>query len=285
MSQQHLALPLSAYNLHEWPEFCLQLLFRPNTHPIPVGTAPQGVRWHRGPLYVEEYRSDTEPQLIDTDAPHRVVVWRRLTKSGPVPGWWQWSNKPEITIGFHVLNEEPYWHQWKKTARYYRKQWLEKYANKQYVIKRISLDDFCVAYARSTVAEEIPTLEIERLKERMAHSASSPLWGVIRLSDHQVVAGLAAIDSVENFGSYYSSGFYHASVRNDPVMTGLIDHWFLESAQRGIRILHLGIFLKKEGGGTERGDSISLFKSRFVTDYLTYQAPLLRLAWGTRRRK
>lgn len=278
--------PRQAYSPFEWPEYAFYSSLPPQFHPEHVGVRPDGARWGLWPLYFEEYRSDEEPVLTDSDptgtAPNRLILWQRPFRTD-VPVGWHYSpfEKAGVCIGYHDNLREDYVQRWNHRTRNYLSRWKTRHLGTDYMIEDISYEEFAAAYARSTVAKEVPRHELTKLQLRLhLFPDSVHMWGVRRHSDAVVVAGITTFDSTLNKASHYGMGFYQRLGNHDPVMIGLMDYWFAHSLKAGLKVLHFGIFLKPEDSGSKRAHSISLFKAQFITDYLVYQRPLYRFVKG-----
>lgn len=276
-------IPAGAFSPFEWPEYYFPCIFRPVTKPQLAGTNPRGARRGIWPLYIEEYRSDVEPLVTNSDsahiAPSRLMFWYRLSRDDIPSGWIRIPfAKKKLWIGFHVLTQD-YYRSWKKTAQYYRARFTRRDLGVRYTIVPVSYDAFVAAFANSTVAREIPSLELRKLSIRMKTFPDCiSLWGVKRLQDGAIVAGLYAFDSPSNKASHYGCGFYLPEVRSDHLMVALMDNWFSASLQKSLRVLHLGMFLPPHSKQRGRDTTISDFKSQFITHYHAYQPPLMRFA-------
>ncbi len=268
-------LPNSAYNPFEWIEYCFPSLIHEGLRPKQINNTSIGVRWGIWCLHFEEYRSDNEPLVNESDAPSRVIFWRRVGRTDIPKGWHRTHGLiGQVYIGYHILSAN-YELKWRQTAQQRRRLWYRKFLNKQYEIVPLNFLDFCTAFASSTVAKEIPTLELDKLRQRLKAGVEIYTWGARRISDGKILAGLASFESPKNHASEYSCGFYLEEGRRDSLMIGLIDHWFSESLQKGRKILHLGTF-QAPGETWKRGTGISSFKAQFATNYLLFQPALWR---------
>jgi len=272
-------IPATAYSPFEWPEYNLSLAYPAFVHAKNIGTNPHGVRIGVWPIYIDEYRSDTEP--TPQKGPVQLVQWHRLTRTDTPPGWWQLPHaQPELYIGIYNDLRPGYTNNWKKTAAYYSRQVKKRLLDQEYRIESLDFNIFAEAFAHSTVAREIPTLEIRKLQKRLElFPQSISMWGMRRISDNKIVAGFSAFDSAHNKASQYGCSFYLPEVYRDNLVVGLIDHWFEVSIHKQIRVLHFGLFAPK-GQGTGRAKTISDFKSKFITHHIAYQPPLWRLTGG-----
>jgi len=273
-------LPQEAFSPFEWPEYLFPTTFRHFLKPIDVGTRPPGVYQGIWPLYIEEYRSDKEPALTNIITPRsalpRLMLWRPLTRTD-IPAGWRHAPfaKKGPWIGFTMLTPA-YFETWHKNAHYYRNRFIRREQEVRYTIIPISYEQFATAFAQSTVAKEIPTLELQKLKIRLEKFPDRvTVVGVQRIEDGKIVAGLSAFDSPANKATHYGCGFYLHEVRSDHLMVALMDKWFSISVAKGLRVLHLGVFSSPHSKG--RAKSISEFKSQFVTHLHPFQPALVRL--------
>ena len=148
-----------------------------------------------------------------------------------------------------------------------------------YTIVPLAYEEFKEAYQKSAVAKEAPLLE--RLASRLKLFPNAiKLWGVRRVSDRAIVAGIAVINSRAHKASYYAHAFYLKEAAKDRPMIALIDHWFLTSLEAGLQVLHFGSCLLAPELGARRGYDISLFKAQFITGYYSYQRPVYRFMRG-----
>jgi len=247
--------------------------------PKSIGNKPLGVRIGVWPLSLDEYRSDTEP--LSTAGPLRFVQWHRVTRTDTPPGWWKLPGETsQLCIGIHNNLNSNYTAQWKKNAAYYSRHFKQTLRGSIYEIQKINFTEFASAFAYSTVAKDIPTLEIQKLKKRLElFPEKVSLVGVLRKSDNKLVAGINTFDSPQNKASHYGCGFYLPEVAKDHLMVSLMDEWFNLSVQKKLRVLHFGLFTPP-GTGTGRSKTISDFKAQFVTHYIEYQPPLWQLTRG-----
>jgi hypothetical protein len=273
-------LPPAAYNPFEWPEYYLPCVYPSRFNPVPTPTLG-GAMWHQGPVTIETYRTDIEPPLA-VSSRHRLIFWHRPLREDTPKGWHRTLNGGGMTyIGYHLLQQN-FLERWKKRARQYARHWQRNLIHSPFKIVPLSFDEFADAFAGSTVATEIPTLELDKLRLRLTRFPTRVfLWGVKDTATGTIAAGLSAFDSPTNRASHYSCGFYLPSYRAQHLMVVLMDHWFNESLSKGFKVLHFGTFLGP-GDIWKRGKNISHFKAQFVTNYILYKRPLWRFV---RRKK
>ena len=268
-----------AYSPFEWQEYNLSLTYPAFVRAKKIGINPPGARMGIWPMYIDEYRSNKEP--IPQQGPLQLMQWHRLTRTDTPPGWWQLPKaQSELCIGLYNDLSAGYTSHWKKTAAYYSRQVKKRLLNKEYYIESLDFNTFAESFTHSTVAREIQTLEIHKLKKRLElFPQNVTMWGMRQTTDNKLLAGFSAFDSPHNKASQYGCSFYLPEAHRDNLMVGLIDHWFEVSLQKKLRVLHFGLFTPK-GHGVGRAKTISDFKSKFITHYIAYQPPLWRLMGG-----
>jgi hypothetical protein len=279
-------LPQGFIPREQWPEYLLTASPPPTFKPEAVGENPRGMRWGLWPLTFEEYITDLEPDLAVSDPDHlarnRIVLWRRLTRTDIPKGWHQFSKKPSRLEGIAEIKNADYWRRWDESARRYRRRWVTNCLNKIYTIAEVPYEEFAHAYMQSTVVKKVgrETLNIakRRIEQEKNELRFTECWGVRRMSDDMLMAGMVITNSPSCGGSYYLCGFYKAEVGEDPLMMGLMDNWFSISLKRGIRFLHFGGFWIK--GDPKNWKGFSIFKSKFGLFYLYYPPLLLRIVRG-----
>lgn len=282
------SLPEGFEPKEQWAEYPLDSLPFTFCNPRIIGSDPRGLRWNLGPLYIEEYISDKEPDLALSDratpAPLRLIFWRRLTTSAHPEGWHRSvSLAPSSGIeGFATLAPgEEYWKKWSESARRYRRHWLQEFADARYRIEEGTFEQFALGYRHSTVAKKTlrESLQITRDYEKGAPERMR-YWIARRLSDGTIVAGLSVITSPSAKSAYYATGFYHKDIGDDPVMIGLMDHWHRVGAEEGYTYLHFGNFWFPGQSKSFRG--FSAFKAKFGLRYIAYRPTLWRFRRGSR---
>lgn len=231
------------------------------------------------PLYFEEYVGDNEPVIHPSlSEPARIVLWRRCTTTGTVPGWITLSRKPSWMEGYADITPE-YRATWSKSARYDANKWHRDSAGK-HAIERVSFEEFSKAYLASSVGKRLEDsrLQVMRRKSLGAYAESVSFVVARHLESGETVAGMGIIDSQSRDESFYYCGFFRSSGAKSNAMTGLIDHWFKSSLERGFVRLHFGQFWIQGESLDRRG--FSDFKAKFGIKYIVCQPPLWRFVWG-----
>lgn len=279
-------LPEGFVPYQQWPEYHTAADIPKILHPIAVGKNPTGTRRGIWPLFVEEYVSDTEPDLLQSDpdqtAPNRIIKWHRVVRQDIPHGWRAFLQTPSRIEGFaEVFPHDAYWTHWSESARRYRKKWTQEFLGKKYTIEPIPFEEFAASYKQGTISNTVKKIFLEKLALKLLLSKDSEtitLWGVRDIQTARVVAGMATITSPQHKASYYLCGFIHPAAEHDPVMLGVMDHWFGMAQKNGILFLHFGCFWKKGDPVSWKG--FSTFKSKFGLQYIAYPPILVRIARG-----
>ena len=273
-------LPLGFVPYQQWPEYGFEFDAAPGLRSKKVGTHPTGARRSIGPLCVEEYVSDIEPDLSQSDtdhsAPGRMVVWRRLVRTDKPKGWHVFSKRPSRVEGFlEIASTGEYWKSWSKIARHERTLWRAHMSEGSYAIKEISWEDFSAGYTHSTVAQKIGLDLLNATgKKWSARPEHITFWGAYNTQKNILIAGIATVQSPQHEGSYYQCGFMTAHASETFAMIGLIDHWCTFAQEKNLRFLQLGRFWTRGESSTWKG--FSLFKSKFRPAMIAYPPVLLR---------
>lgn len=277
-----LELPPDFAPREQWPEFSLASIPPPQLNPQEVGTAPKGLRWGIWPLYFESYTSDTEPDLAKSDArgdaPSRIIIWHRITRTDAPHGWRAFSQRGSRTESYaELVPGEDYAHAWSESARRYRNKWRREYLGVKYSIEALAYEQFKVAYMQSPTFKKTGEKPLDILRRNIRGRAPSRIWGVLHLESGELAAGMAVMDSPAEHASYYACGFIRQEWSADPLMTGLMEHWFSESARTDIQLLHLGEFWQEGKPADWKG--FSQFKSGFGARLIPYPPALVRFAF------
>jgi hypothetical protein len=267
---------------HQWPEYDLVSDAPPFLGPRLVGKNPLGMYRRIWPIVVEEYISDEEPVLADSDPGHvslnRGLIWQRIFRTDIPHGWRRLSLRPPQLEGFAILDTANYSTKWSESARRYRRKWRTEFLNISYTIEQISLDEFLVAYMQSPIKNDTKTMYRDIAKRKIEKGAGLDIWAVRHTESGEIAAGMMYITSPTCHGSYYLCGFILEKYRDTPVMVGLVDAWHERSLAGGIRFLHFGRFWQK--GDPKDWKGFSLFKSKFGLHYISYPPALWRFARG-----
>lgn len=268
----------------QWPEYDLASDAPNFLGPRLVGKKPKGMYRRLWPIVVEEYISNDEPVLEDSDpqgiALNRMLIWQRPTRSDVPKGWWTMSKETTRLDGFAHLKEADYWKGWSESARRYRRKWFAEHSNTTHTIELVSYGEFEAAYKKSSVWKVVKRVLLDIIKRKLSSPAAPhvELWGARSVHSGNVVAGMATLTSPSCKGSYYISGFITPEGEADPVMIGLMDNWFSLSLSRGIAFLHFGGFWIP--GNPKNWKGFSIFKQKFGLSYIAWQPALFRFRKG-----
>lgn len=232
-----------------------------------------GMRWHYGPLWMEAYTSDVQPELDET-AHGRMVIWQPITKTGKPAGWHRsWIQMNPQQHGFVDLKDKPeYWKDWTDHAQRHRKKWLK---DDRYEIVEVPLKDFAAAYHKTG---KLPMLRRDflRLVERrlVRHGSDVHLFGARDKATGEIISGLATCDLPDTSHSMHVVAFIHPKFEKTSVGTGIIDHWFAHCRARGIRFPHFGLLWAP--GDPNGWKGYSKFKRQFNPHLILYPRPLIK---------
>ncbi len=279
-------LPDGFVPYQQWSEHNACADVPPFMHPEQVGTSPIGRRWGLWPIMFEEYVSDTEPDLSVSDpqckANNRIILWRRLTRNDIPKGWHQPSRTSSKLEGFFELRpDEEYWKKWSKSARYDRRRWHTELLNKKYIIESITIEEFEQTYTKSSIAQKIGKDIFYILKRKALDKNTAQyveLFGIRVIKTGEVIACMGIIHSPTRNASYYQAGCIRDTTMSEPIMLGLIDHWFAHEVTRSTRFLHAGYSWQK--GETKSWKGFSQFKAKFGLCYIACSPLLVRFMRG-----
>lgn len=267
---------------YQWPEYDLESDAPPFMRPYSTGKDPKGLNRGIWPIVIEEYVSDKEPVLADSDpggtARNRIVVWQRVFKQDASADWKLFFIKDKRLEGFAIVDGKDYTARWSESARRYLRKWKKEYEHTAYQIEPATLEVFLAGYAQGSVRKDIRAMYTSTLERKVARGANVDLWIVRHLSSGDIAAGMAFINSPSCKGSYYLCGFVSPSHEHVPAMIGLIDAWYQRAHAQGIRFLHFGRFWQK--GDPKDWKGFSQFKAKFGLRYIAFPPALSRFMPG-----
>jgi len=277
-------LPHGFVPLQQWPEYDLAHLPLPTFNPELIDAEFRGIRWGFWPLMFEEYVGDTEPNMSRSDptrhARNRVVMWRTLVRTDVPKGWHRIGHKISKLEGFAEITDLPYCSHWDESAKRYRNKWLRDHSGKTYHIEPIGYDEFRAAHAHSLVSKTIKSFFADQISRQSQGNTKRyyEFHAVKHTKTGQIAAAMCVLNSPTHKASYYVTGFYNPEHADVPAMIALMDRWFKESQECGIRFLHFGEFWIP--GKPKSWKGFSLFKSKFGLQYIAHPPVLLRFAPG-----
>lgn len=276
--------PLDPFELFQFSAYAPESYYDAIFRPTGIGECPRGVLRLIGPIALAEYRAIQEPELASAAARTALLgtllIWKPPAGQ-PIPKRWtraSWLSEP-LHIGYHAVLTQAYAQHWKKSARNALARWKRTKAG-LYSIVEVDYGTFADACRQSTLPASVADTELARLllRQRRAEGAAH-LYVARRRRDGAVGAGLAAINDTARRASFYSCGFMLEEMREDGLMTALMDHWFSMSVQQGLRVLHLGL-MADPSRARGKPASISRFKEQFTTGSVAYADTYLRFVPG-----
>ncbi len=250
-----------------------------------VGKNPRGIRYASWPFCFEEYVGDTEPDLEESRtgrlARNRWILWKRVSKTAVPSGWRVLEWRPWRIDGVFALTERPYQESWNADAIRNSKRWRRKFLGTEFSVEPVTFGRFCDAYKKSTVAAKVGTIYLDSLSQKraMLPAESHPeLWGVRRISNGEIVAGVALHFFAEERTSVHECPFMLPSAGKVSDPTGLDDHWFAECVRRRMRTL-VTPYLWRAGDPSE-WIGPSDFKTHFGFQPVEYPPTLIRFVRG-----
>lgn len=238
-----------------------------------------GMRWHFGPVWIEAYTTDVQPE-IDRSAPSRLVIWQPITKLSKPAGWHRsWVQMNPQQHGFADLRgKTEYWKDWTAHAQRHRKKWLK---DDRFETVEVALPEFAAAYNATGKLPMIRKDFIRLLERRIRrHGDNVHLFAARERTTGRIISGLGVVDVPDVSLSMHLVAFIHPKFEKTSVGTGLIDRWYAHCLEAGIRFPHFGLVWTPGDPGSWKG--YSKFKRQFNLHLLRYPAPLVRIV---KRRK
>jgi hypothetical protein len=268
---------------HQWPEYGLAADVPLFLKPRVTGKDPVGMYRRFWPIVIEEYISDKEPVLKDSDpegiAANRMIIWQRLFRTdAPPQGWRVYGHKPMQLEGFAIVDDANYQARWSESARRYARKWDAQYVGKEFTIEDITEEEFLSHYKHSDIKPYIRKIYAEMVARKRASGAHIRFIGARHLASKDIAAAMAVIDSPTHSGSHYLCGFIKKQYEDVPAMVGLMDAWYAQCLERGIRFLHFGRFWQE--GDPYEWKGFSLFKAKFGLHYISYPPALWQFVRG-----
>ena len=271
----------------EWPEFNQQFKFTKIMHPEYIGD-PRGFKRRLGPLCVETYITDREPQVVreKTDTLIRIIIWQPLVRRD-IPS--DWSTNTFVIKTFHHLIEnkiglallsktKKYYDLWAPQEQRRRRTWMKESEKGLYDIISLSTDEFWNYYSKSETWKKINSFDREIIRFKMdSDIGKSPTIRyrcVVDKSNNSIVAGLASIYSPSCRAVYYFIPFLYIEGHGKAVMTGLIDDLFQFAESMKCSNVQFGQFWTKGRPDNWRG--FSEFKAKFCTDFIEFPPALVK---------
>lgn len=230
-----------------------------------------GARTRVGPLTLEKYVGDEEPKLEPVSP--RLAIWQPITRTDAAPGWRRsWIQMNARLTGFTDLESAPDIHTtWSSQAQRHLKDWKKQ---NEYHIVEPSLEDFLAAYRRAPMQSSLKRLFEKILREKITRHGSHVRWFGVRRGTSPLEAGFATLDVPESQQSIHLISFILPSVKASGAGAGMIDYWFTQSKQRGLRFMDFDLFYAP--GDPKSWQGFSQFKKQFGVTFIRYPGPLIR---------
>lgn len=232
-----------------------------------------GIRMPLGPICLEIYRGDQEPQLIP-DEKRRLVFWYPTSFTGKPSGWYRFPIQLDRgKTGFtQVEPTEAYWLCWSSQARRHRQAW---YKQSRFILCTPSLDEYLDAYTHCRLDPGLVKSFSRAIQHKAKqHGERLKLLGVRDSVTGLLIAGLATLDLPDIAQSMHVTSFILDEGRTTPAGTALIDAWFSQGRQRGIRFFEFDGFWAP--GDPKKWKKYSAFKQQFGVYFIVYPKPLVR---------
>lgn len=267
-----------------WPEYEAASMPRSPSTREKIDADPPGIRWGIWPLYFEEYISDKEPDLVAGSAQgkllfSRFVAWRRIERTDIPKGWRAFSKRPWRVDGF-VDVEKNYRDKWSPQARRNIRLWEKRYAQ-EYVLEKISIEEYKEAYAQSTVRKKIGFDAfniLERKEQQKETSQYRELWGIRSKATGMIIAGISFCFSPTANRCVYEAPFILPEAKKTYAMTALIDHWFASTLAHNMSQVVFSSFWQP--GEASSWKNFSAFKSQFNPTCVGYPPTLWKFVRG-----
>ncbi|MDP2104104.1 MAG: GNAT family N-acetyltransferase [Candidatus Gracilibacteria bacterium] len=182
-------------------------------------------------------RIDTEPTrelLAPHGWTHGMVIWIPFQRRDIPPGWRKLAVATHFTrIGFVRIDDEKYSTKWNERAQRARKKFL---AHADIRIESVDPDAFIKAFSAAKVRHLFKSDYVKYYQKLTSINAKSVRSYLCYHLD-QPIAGLAVHDYNGN-SSVHLVAFTSNEARPYQAGTGLIDRWFADSVEMGIRYIN-----------------------------------------------
>lgn len=239
-----------------------------------------GARYRMGPFDIETYFSDQEPSISPAGR-HRLVVWQPITQLDVPKGWWRFpaglNARQHGVVGLgnrgRELGTGEYWKDWSGHAQRHRRKWLRDGAHE---IAEADPDAYVAAYRASG---RLPLLREDFVgiirRRRLSHGKDMRLLVAREKATGRIVAGLGVLDLPGIKTSMHVTAFISPGAERTSAGHGLIDAWFRQSLERGLKFLHLGLVWYPGDPLGWRG--YSRFKRQFAPTLIVYPTALVKI--------
>lgn len=190
---------------------------------------------------------DQEPNskiLSSLDIYHGILFWSPLRRV-EMPKWW--FRLPKILIkwfvhashtSFSILDRPDYWEKWSPSARAHRRKVLSARENgKIRIIKLNEWKEYLDTYIQTIVPDPYKEYLIHWCQEMIIPETHKNLRIYLAFIENRALAWAVFID--EWVTSEYFTSFYNEEWRKYQLGIALMDQWFMDSYQQGIKYCDL----------------------------------------------
>lgn len=237
-----------------------------------------GFRTRFGILSQDYYYSDQEP-IIDPLPRFRLVHWQSYTQKRNAGWLLNWLSDHEYQHGIGVIteqNRQSYAQEWSAHARRHRERWLR---DDRFEIVETDLETFAHAYHASKQLDWLTRTGFVRVLafHLKRHPQDVHLFSARDKSTHAIIAGLAVIHYGDIAQTCHTVSFIRDDARHTSVGVGLIDRWYRDGIQEGMRFFNFGLVWKKGDPNAWKGYSV--FKRQFHLYLLRYPRACIKIIW------
>lgn len=236
-----------------------------------------GRRYTVGPLCVEYYTGDKEPEL-STWRGFRFVIWNPVSRLDVPPSWFHLPLKSDHSVSafLNIQNCDTYFKTWKRVFRNYYHRWSQQ---SEYIIKEVGVDEYVEQYSQYAIPKKFISRNVELIKSHSFVSGNSVHFYVLKYKEkNEIVAGIAVIDYFSVYQSYYIAAFTRKDISPKEAGLWLCNYWMNESSKRGLSYANLGVIFTE--GQPESWKGFSEFKMKFNPQFIVLQQELVRFTFS-----
>ncbi|GAB0174981.1 MAG: hypothetical protein HHAS10_08600 [Candidatus Altimarinota bacterium] len=174
---------------------------------------------------------------------HGIIWWtpmRRIAKPKGwlgMPTWWVKRDIHSSRSAFSILDQVNYWEKWSSKARAHRRKVLEHIENGSFRIRKdVTLDEFLFHYKETPVHDGDKDFRL-RLTKKLFHNTKTDYRIYVVEKEGKILAGALFIDMGTT--SEYWVSFYHRDGYPLHLGIAIMDIWFLDSYEKGIKYCDL----------------------------------------------
>lgn len=242
-----------------------------NCGPATFDTTPPDYAWRKslfwGYFHVTRYeRTDVEPMMEDIKSAwvkHALVTWIPYQRQDIPTGWRRlYITEHFQNTGYTSIDSSDYTKHWNERAKRARK----KFRASGGELRLVTREEFITAFQNTKVKHWYRSEYIRYYKKISAINPSAiRQWLVYR--DGVAVAGLAVLDYLDNH-SVHLVAFTGKEAYDIQWGTGLIDEWFRDSQEKGMKYLTFDQLRNPHGPKEQKG--YTEFKENFIEHKLTF---------------